>query len=570
MAEYKLKYKASEIDSLLDLVITSEENVQQLNTTVKNIAQYLHEKEQGGGTESDLLATKEYVNEKINEIPQADWDQNDETQPDYIKNRLAWVEYIWKNTEIIPKTELTTEYEDDTGYSATSALDYYIPLPENENNYCKIIWNNQTYDCKIFYKTYYDKETDFLNNYIYIGNLYLRNEGKDTKEPFLIYQSDTYDETYMVVYTDAPQTSTLTLYGLTPDYEQVHKIDKKFLPLDELQQDLNKKLDKNNPKGTGSLSLNRKAETSIGSYSVAEGHETTASGYASHAEGNRTTASGNYGSHAEGTDTVANGSYSHAEGLGSQANNAVSHAEGEYTIAKLRAQHVQGKYNVASNDYAHIVGWGESDSKRKNIHTIDTKGNAEFAGKVTVGDVTPTAEGDLTSKGYVDEKYKFFTMTYDHSLNMDDLIAITDDAALNTAKAKVQKVWNTVVTNMGVIENGTATDRIPVCHYVVPKPDKDAGKYYFIPMYKKTDNYVSFRTVSDDYILNAFFYNPNTTSMWEGNSNGEIKRGWRVYFTPIGNSLGLRRIATNQTELNEQLNKMENNDILYLVEKYEG
>ena len=49
-------------------------------------------------------------------------------------------------------------------------------------------------------------------------------------------------------------------------------------------------------------------------------------------------------------------------------------------------QHVQGKYNVedTGNIYAHIVGGG-TRSERKNIHTLDWKGNAEFAGDVMNG-----------------------------------------------------------------------------------------------------------------------------------------------------------------------------------------
>jgi hypothetical protein len=75
----------------------------------------------------------------------------------------------------------------------------------------------------------------------------------------------------------------------------------------------NGKMDKSNPTGTGSFSLNRKASTTIGNYSFAEGQNTIASGDYSHAEGNNTTASGDR-SHAEGYYTVASGDFSHAEG----------------------------------------------------------------------------------------------------------------------------------------------------------------------------------------------------------------------------------------------------------------
>ena len=78
------------------------------------------------------------------------------------------------------------------------------------------------------------------------------------------------------------------------------------------------KMDKTNPTGTGSFSMNRKAGTVIGDRSHAEGNQTTASGSDSHAEGSNTIASGN-DSHAEGGVTKASGRYSHAEGNGTTA-----------------------------------------------------------------------------------------------------------------------------------------------------------------------------------------------------------------------------------------------------------
>lgn len=140
--------------------------------------------------------------------------------------------------------------------------------------------------------------------------------------------------------------------------------------------------------------------TASGNYSHSEGSQTTASGLKSHAEGDKTTASGDYShaegasttasgknAHAEGAVTTASGIYSHAQGRKTKASGDQSHAEGNETVASGKNQHVQGKFNVedTANKYAHIVGGGTSDTKRKNIHTIDWDGNAEFAGDVFVG-----------------------------------------------------------------------------------------------------------------------------------------------------------------------------------------
>lgn len=194
-----------------------------------------------------------------------------------------------------------------------------------------------------------------------------------------------------------------------------------------------------NPNFTGSISLGRKAGTTVGEGSYAVGVELEASGIASHAEGgynvasaenahvegNTSRALGKYshaegnnceasqwGDHAEGRDTTASGNYSHAEGFGSHAtgidahaegNNTIAsgdhshaegrdtiasglntHAEGRNTKASSDYQHVQGIFNIEDTErkYAHIVGNGLKESARSNAHTLDWDGNAWFAGEV--------------------------------------------------------------------------------------------------------------------------------------------------------------------------------------------
>lgn len=143
--------------------------------------------------------------------------------------------------------------------------------------------------------------------------------------------------------------------------------------------------------GAGTIASNK--------YAHGEGYGTTASGQAAHSEGYNTYATGNY-SHASGYNskatagmataqnygTEANGQCSHAEGFATVANQTATHAEGGGTIASSKYQHVQGKYNVEDTDnkYAHIVGGGTDNNNRKNIHTLDWEGNAEYAGDVTV------------------------------------------------------------------------------------------------------------------------------------------------------------------------------------------
>jgi hypothetical protein len=195
-------------------------------------------------------------------------------------------------------------------------------------------------------------------------------------------------------------------------------------------------------------------------YAHAEGASTTASGNNSHAEGNSTTSSGHY-SHAEGNFTIAAGGYSHAEGNYAQtgesgtyahaegsytkatktgahaegnyteANGAFSHTEGYYTKAESMYQHVRGKYNIADDTgaYATIIGNGDADSNRKNIHTLDWNGNAWFAGDVYVGS-TSGINKDEGSKKLATEEYVNNTLNNFEAISIsliDEICGITQN-----------------------------------------------------------------------------------------------------------------------------------------------
>ena len=205
------------------------------------------------------------------------------------------------------------------------------------------------------------------------------------------------------------------------------------------------KMDSTNPKGTGSLSLNRASGSTVGANSVAvgngntasgessfaEGRANTASGIRAHAEGSSNTASGNYShaegaantssgdySHAEGGGATSSGEYSHAEGSGTTSSGRFSHSEGNSTIANHRSQHVFGELNIADastaaatakGNYIEIVGNGTSTSNRSNARTLDWSGNEVLA-------------GDLTYKNNV----SLASMLMSYSLSSSSSVTLTD------------------------------------------------------------------------------------------------------------------------------------------------
>ncbi|WP_082232874.1 peptidase G2 autoproteolytic cleavage domain-containing protein [Halobacillus massiliensis] len=136
---------------------------------------------------------------------------------------------------------------------------------------------------------------------------------------------------------------------------------------------------------------------------VAEGTDTTASGFASHAEGVETTASGDNGSHAEGFLSTASGVGSHAEGGATTASGIVSHAEGELTIARGNASHAEGFTTTASALASHAEGYETTASGDFGSHAegYETAASGVFGShaegyRTTASGNASHAEGDNT------------------------------------------------------------------------------------------------------------------------------------------------------------------------------
>ena len=164
---------------------------------------------------------------------------------------------------------------------------------------------------------------------------------------------------------------------------------------------LENKLNKASPTGTGAVSINRKANTTVGYASVAAGFNCEASTTATVAVGFMTKASAPY-ARAEGSNTLASGTGSHAEGDNTTASGSFSHADGQNTNANHKSQNVFGEYNIADNstaqdtergNFVEIVGNGTADNARSNARTLDWSGN-----EVLAGDLTINGTVSLTSK----------------------------------------------------------------------------------------------------------------------------------------------------------------------------
>ena len=285
------------------------------------------------------LSTNDFTNEyktKLDSIEsgaqvniQADWQQNDETANNHVKNRPGGYEAL---TEILPETTLNfnSSYFVLTGcppieVGKTYTVTFYKPGTDNDEY--ELVGKNDSRGL----------------GYICIGNEnYTWGGGTDTKTPFLIYTSGNSTNININSSETFPCTYIIKIKGIAPV-----KIDEKYLDI--------KNTNIVNGSKVGSLrtvgSTKEGSEYEIGSYAFTEGFNTKASGSYSHAEGYHTTASG-VRSHAEGSSTKASDRSSHSEGMGTTASGSESHAEGSATTASGTGSHAEGN---STNMFSSVV-----------------------------------------------------------------------------------------------------------------------------------------------------------------------------------------------------------------------
>lgn len=214
-----------------------------------------------------------------------------------------------------------------------------------------------------------------------------------------------------------------------------------YTAIDTVNTELDTKMDKANPTGTGAFSLNRKAGSGVGSYSSTLGSENTASGIYSHAEGHNNTAQGE-ASHTEGFNTVANEKYAHAEGKNAIAQGQSSHAEGTSSIAFAESAHAEGYSSYAIGKYSHAEGhcaWTYGDASHAEgqyTTAYGEKSHAEGYEIIAVG-IGSHAEGEgcrMIAKITGDANATTYTVVVgeDDYIFEDYLIKCNDKVALVT------------------------------------------------------------------------------------------------------------------------------------------
>jgi hypothetical protein len=179
--------------------------------------------------------------------------------------------------------------------------------------------------------------------------------------------------------------------------------------------------------------------------SVALGYQADAGGYGAIAIGYQATASGDFGAIAMGSGTTASGIVSTAMGYQTQATGEHAASMGRGTTAQAQASLVLGRYNViegsmdtwVEDDPVLVVGNGTDDANRSNALTLRKNGNLELLGFL----VLESHEKELvTAIPAEDRKYE------EMSCDNDEIVLsagwnMPDDVSVIRSRRKSGEPW---------------------------------------------------------------------------------------------------------------------------------
>lgn len=140
---------------------------------------------------------------------QSDWNQNDETQPDYVKNRPLYT----KTTETVLVEERNVGFYDNGNgfYNTSISSTFEATIGETY----KVSWDGAAYECTCVNS----------NGSLYIGNLSIKGAGSDTGEPFVMNVVN--GSVIAIVTSDTSNSHTFSINSFV---SQIVKIDEKYLP----------------------------------------------------------------------------------------------------------------------------------------------------------------------------------------------------------------------------------------------------------------------------------------------------------------------------------------------------
>ena len=168
-----------------------------------------------GGTAGQLLSKTESGTE-WRDPPQSgvqsDWNQNDETAPDYVKNRPFYTGDLVE-TVLVEESTISFADQGNGSYGAQVQSTFVATVGEAY----KVYWDGSAYECTCVAVS----ESSLL----FIGNLSIVGMGSDTGEPFIIGVFN--GEGFQIATTNTSASHTFSISGFV---QEVVKIDEKYLP----------------------------------------------------------------------------------------------------------------------------------------------------------------------------------------------------------------------------------------------------------------------------------------------------------------------------------------------------
>ena len=184
-----------------------------------------------------------WVNAENSGGVQSDWNQNDSTAPDYIKNRTHWTEQTVTHTgdvlDIVQNGGLTVSSGTSNGvthimYHGYDTYALYGETGENgEYSDYEFVINGRTYYARMNYiYTYEVNGTDLTLYDIYTGN---EPESSLSSDMYIVSGSWTPSEDmdmYLDLYFPSTVLSSVTSFVIKQIGGEVHQLDRKYIPFE--------------------------------------------------------------------------------------------------------------------------------------------------------------------------------------------------------------------------------------------------------------------------------------------------------------------------------------------------
>ena len=170
---------------------------------------------------------------------QSDYEQNDSSQSDYIKNRTHYKEVIHQErVDLLPATEIDFSSLGGIGYTQTEPLNIQV------GDTVKVLWDSQEYECVAQSAATFDPvgNTGLPSDCIVLGNLYYIFEvDPDSRDiPFVVIANYTMGEqegeliSGCFIQSTSELTNPITVNIFIGGDEVVyHKLDVNYLPISE-------------------------------------------------------------------------------------------------------------------------------------------------------------------------------------------------------------------------------------------------------------------------------------------------------------------------------------------------